>query len=218
MSSSCHAHCAADDDSRFCVCSPQWQCALVPRAQAFGKKKHRVGMPKAKKTKIKPVAGTPTADIVAVYADAVEEAAAEEMEVEQEVERHAKVKDSIKDEEKEVLAEVNEVIKLARAEIAASQVRVREAETALRAEQRRAEERDKRWWAAELREDKENRPPPYLQVERVYKGQIKDLRARLALSEAQRKAAEAESELRWLLLGREEWEHSRTRCKLSGNV
>tara|TARA_B110000046_G_scaffold152490_1_gene161691 strand:+ start:282 stop:809 length:528 start_codon:yes stop_codon:yes gene_type:complete len=175
-------------------------------------------MPKAKKTKIKPVAGTPTADIVAVYADAVEEAAAEEMEVEQEVERHAKVKDSIKDEEKEVLAEVNEVIKLARAEIAASQVRVREAETALRAEQRRAEERDKRWWAAELREDKENRPPPYLQVERVYKGQIKDLRARLALSEAQRKAAEAESELRWLLLGREEWEHSRTRCKLSGNV
>ena len=216
MSSSCHAHCAADDDSRFCVCSPQ--CALVPRAQAFGKKKHRVGMPKAKKTKIKPVAGTPTADIVAVYADAVEEAAAEEMEVEQEVERHAKVKDSIKDEEKEVLAEVNEVIKLARAEIAASQVRVREAETALRAEQRRAEERDKRWWAAELREDKENRPPPYLQVERVYKGQIKDLRARLALSEAQRKAAEAESELRWLLLGREEWEHSRTRCKLSGNV
>ena len=118
-----------------------------------------------------------------------------------------------------MLAEVNEVIKLARAEIAASQVRgVREAETALRAEQRRAEERDKRWWAAELREDKENRPPPYLQVERVYKGQIKDLRARLALSEAQRKAAEAESELRWLLLGREEWEHSRTRCKLSGNV
>ena len=102
--------------------------------------------------------------------------------------------------------------------ITGTAVRVREAETALRAEQRRAEERDKRWWAAELREDKENRPPPYLQVERVYKGQIKDLRARLALSEAQRKAAEAESELRWLLLGREEWEHSRTRCKLSGNV
>ena len=125
-------------------------------------------MPKAKKTKIKQVAGAPTVDIVAVYADAVEEAAAEEMEVDQEVEQHGRVEDSIEDDDKEVLAEVNEVIKLARAEVAASQVRVREAETALRAEQRRAEERDKRWWApgAELREDKENRPPPYLQVER----------------------------------------------------
>jgi hypothetical protein len=175
-------------------------------------------MPKAKKTKIMPVAGAPTVDIVAVYADAVEEAAAEEMEVDQEVEQHGRVEDSIEDDDKEVLAEVNEVIKLARAEVSASKVRVREALTALRAEQRRAEERDKRWWAAELREDRENRPPPYLQVERVHKGQIKDLKARLALSEAQRKAAEAESELRGLLLGREEWEHSRTRCKLSGNA
>ena len=61
-----------------------------------------------------------------------------------------------------------------------------------RKQQRRAEERMKRWDAAERRPEP---PPAYLQLERVYKSQVKELKARLKLSEAQRAAAEANAEL-----------------------
>lgn len=97
-------------------------------------------------------------------------------------------------------------------------MRVRSAEAGVRQEERREEERDRRWWATEQRKEK---PPAYLQLERVYKGMVKGLKARLALAEAQKCTAEAESELRWLLLGREEWEHASPQGmsrKPSGNV
>ena len=51
---------------------------------------------------------------------------------------------------------------------------VRVAEAAQRAEVRRDEERTKRWLAAEAREEP---PPAYLQLERMYKGQVKILEA-----------------------------------------
>ena len=78
-------------------------------------------------------------------------------------------------------------------------------------EKRRAEERDKRWWAAEQRSEP---PPAYLQLERAYKGQVKMLQASLVLSEARREAAEAGERLQECLLMREELAHALTRCKL----
>lgn len=83
---------------------------------------------------------------------------------------------------------------------------------ALRHEKRRAEERDKRWWAAEQRKEK---PPAYLQLERAYKGQVKMLQARLVLSEARQEAAEANARLNRCLFMREELAHALTRCKLA---
>ena len=89
---------------------------------------------------------------------------------------------------------------------------VRKAEAALRNEKRLTEERDKRWWAAEKRDEP---PPAYLQLERAYKGQVKMLQARLALSEAQKGAAEADARLNKCLFMREELAHALTRCKLT---
>ena len=72
--------------------------------------------------------------------------------------------------------------------------------------ERCAEERDKRWWAAEVRTEKDERPPPYLQLERVYKSLVKDLKARLAVSEAKRAEAEARAELNHCLWAKAELE------------
>ena len=113
--------------------------------------------------------------------------------------------------DKAVRQEANKLVKNARADVHAATIDVRKAEAALRHEQRRAEERDKRWWAAEQRDEP---PPAYLQLERAYKGQVKMLQARLALSEARRKAAEAGERLQECLLMREELAHELTRCKL----
>ena len=52
-----------------------------------------------------------------------------------------------------------------------------------RHEQRLAEERERRWWAAERHKEP---PPAYLQLERVYKTIVKGLKAKLELSEARR--------------------------------
>ena len=79
-----------------------------------------------------------------------------------------------------------------RASVKEAAVEVRKAEAALRRERRLDEEREARWWAAERRKEA---PPAYLQLERAYKSQVRDLKARLALSEAQRRAAEAQAEL-----------------------
>ena len=69
---------------------------------------------------------------------------------------------------------------------------VRKAEAGLRREERLAEERGKRWDAAERRKE---RSPAYLQLERAYKSQVALLEARLKLSCAQTRAAEAKAEL-----------------------
>ena len=57
-------------------------------------------------------------------------------------------------------------------------------------------------------------PPAYLQLERAYKGQVKMLQARLALSEAHREVAEADARLNQCLLMREELAHAITQYKL----
>ena len=53
--------------------------------------------------------------------------------------------------DKEARQEANELVKMARADARAAAVDVRKAEAALRHEKRTAEERDKRWEAAERR-------------------------------------------------------------------
>ena len=92
---------------------------------------------------------------------------------------------------------------------------VRKAEAALRHEQRLAEEREKRWWAAERHSEP---PPAYLQLERTYKSKVKDLEARLELSEAQTREAEAKAELQGCLLLQEQLAHARLRDRLCGEV
>ena len=112
---------------------------------------------------------------------------------------------------KEARQEANELVKMARAGARAAAVGVRKAEVALRNEKRTAEERDKRWEAAERRKEP---PPAYLQLERLYKGQVKMLRARLVLSQAQTGTAKAKARMQETLLMREELAHACTRCKL----
>ena len=113
--------------------------------------------------------------------------------------------------DKEARQEATELVNMARAGARAAAVGVRKAEAALRHEKRTAEERDKRWEAAERRKEP---PPAYLQLERLYKGQVKMLRARLLLSQAQTGAAEAKARVQETLLMREELAHACTRCKL----
>ena len=69
---------------------------------------------------------------------------------------------------------------------------MRKAEAELRHEERRKEERMKRWEAAERRPEP---PPAYLQLERLYKSQVKELKAKLKLSEAGRRCAEMQLEV-----------------------
>jgi len=78
------------------------------------------------------------------------------------------------------------------ARVAKCNLEVRKAESALRHEQRLAEERERRWWAAERHKEP---PPAYLQLERVYKSIVKGLKAKLELSEARRVVARAEISL-----------------------
>ena len=95
-------------------------------------------------------------------------------------------------EDKEMQKQAAALTKAARKSLREAAVDVRKAEGALRHEQRLEEEREKRWWAAERRDAP---PPAYLQLERAYKSQVKDLQARLQLSEARRREAEAKAEL-----------------------
>ena len=104
-------------------------------------------------------------------------------------------------------------VKMARASVKEAAVEVRVADAKLRRERRLDEERKKRWWAAERREEA---PPPYLQLERAYKSQVRDLQARLELSEARRREAEAAAELQRCLLLQEQLAHARLRDRLSG--
>ena len=118
-------------------------------------------------------------------------------------------------EEVSMLKEAAAVTKMARASVKESAVEVRVAEVKLRRERRLDEERERRWWAAERREEA---PPAYLQLERAYKSKVRDLEARLEVSEAQRCEAEARAELQGCLLLQEQLAHARLRDRLCGDV
>jgi hypothetical protein len=97
-----------------------------------------------------------------------------------------------KAEERELRKRVKKSTDGARQLVAKCNLEVRKAESALRHEQRLAEERERRWWAAERHKEP---PPAYLQLERVYKSIVKGLKAKLELSEARRVVARAEISL-----------------------
>ena len=157
--------------------------------QGFGKKRSAVGMPRPKKAKVEvpKVFGSGTID-VSTGTTGVEEASASTVAEQDDGTRD----DSLEAQDKELRKQVATLIKMARKNVQEAAVDVRKAEAALRHEQRLDEERTKRWWAAERRKGP---PPAYLQLERAYKSQVRDLQARLKLSEAQRWAAEAGAEL-----------------------
>ena len=110
--------------------------------------------------------------------------------------------------ENEILRkQVIQLVKKARAAVSQAAVGLRKAEAELRHEERRKEERMKRWEAAERRPE---RPPAYLQLERLYKSQVKGLKARLKLAEAGRRHAEMQLEVHNALDIKREFESSRT--------
>ena len=86
---------------------------------------------------------------------------------------------SVSEESKVLRKKVNDLVRKARAAVAQAAVDRRKAEAELRHEERRKEERMKRWEAAERRPEP---PPAYLQLERLYKSQVKGLKAQLKLS------------------------------------
>ena len=109
-------------------------------------------MPKAKKKKVEVVEGWrvrhPDRQSWRPCRGREEESAPTNME-EQEGEPSGQVEDSEKEKDKEALKEINDVIKLARAEVTSTKVRVRAAEAGVRHEQRCAEDRERRRDAAE---------------------------------------------------------------------
>jgi len=166
-------------------------------------------MPRPKKAKVQLVAESGLTESTGITGSMQSEESTAAAHVEQEELTSEEEEEA---DDKEARQEANELVRCARAEVHAAWVSVRKAEAALRHEKRRAEERDKRWWAAEQRKEK---PPAYLQLERAYKGQVKMLQARLVLSEARQEAAEAKARLNECLFMREELAHALTRCKLA---
>ena len=169
-------------------------------------------MPRPKKAKVLPKekSGLPTATAISA-ATAKEEVSPPAL---KEQEQHLE-DDSLEVVDKEMLKEAAAVTKLARASVKEAAVEVRVAEAKLRRERRLEEERERRWWAAERREEP---PPAYLQLERTYKSKVRELEARLEVSEAQRREAEARVELQGCLLLLEQLAHARLRDSLSGEV
>ena len=180
--------------------------------QGFGRKRSAVGMPRPKKTKVEALEDLGPAIIAASTGTTdVEELSASTV-AEQDGRTH---KDSLEAEYKEERQELAAVTKLARAAVQKAAVDVRKAEAALRRERRLDEERGRRWDAAERRQEP---PPAYLQLERAYKSQVKLLQARLELSQAQTRAAEAREEVKGCLLLQEEAAHAYVRAKLRGEA
>jgi hypothetical protein len=114
---------------------------------------------------------------------------------------------SVSEESKVLRKKVNDLVRKARAAVAQAAVDRRKAEAELRHEERRKEERLKRWEAAERRPEP---PPAYLQLERLYKSQVKGLKAQLKLSKACRRHAEMQLEVHNALDIKREFELSRT--------
>ena len=172
-------------------------------------------MPRPKKAKVLPKekSGLPTATAISA-ATAKEEVSPPAL---KEQEQHLE-DDSLEVVDKEMLKEAAAVTKLARASVKEAAVEVRVAEAKLRRERRLEEERERRWWASERRLRREEPPPAYLQLERTYKSKVRELEARLEVSEAQRREAEARVELQGCLLLLEQLAHARLRDSLSGEV
>ena len=182
------------------------------RSQGFGKRSSAVGMPRPKKAKLQydEESGQPSATAITA-ATANEEVTPPALK-EQDAPIHD---DSFEVVDKGILKDAAAVTKMARASVKEAAVEVRVAEAKLRHERRLDEEREQRWWAAERRSEP---PPAHLQLERAYKSQVKDLKARLELSEAQRREVEAGAELQRCLLLQEQLAHARLRDRLCGEV
>ena len=142
------------------------------------------------------------AKLASTGATDVEEASASTVAAQEDQTREDSLEAEYREERKELAA----VAKLARAAAQKAAVDVRKAEAGLRREQRLEEERGRRWDAAERRQEP---PPAYLQLERVYRSQVRLLEARLELSKAETRAAEAWEELQGCLLLQEEAAHVR---------
>ena len=178
--------------------------------QGFGKKRFAVGMPRPKKAKVEaPKSLGPATTTANTGATDVEEASESTVAAQEDQTREDSLEAEYREERKELAA----VAKLARAAAQKAAVDVRKAEAGLRREQRLEEERGRRWDAAERRQEP---PPAYLQLERVYRSQVRLLEARLELSKAETRAAEAWEELQGCLLLQEEAAHAYVRAKLRG--
>jgi len=165
-------------------------------------------MPRPKKKKVEVINGLRPGSLdTSTGATAVEEASASTVD-ENIKEPHV---DSLKAEEKELRLWAKGETAKQRKLVQEYKVHVRKAEAALRHEQRLAEERERRWWAAERHAEP---PPAYLQLERVYKSKVKDLQARLALSEAHRAVSVAETGLQKCLNLELEVKHAHELSKL----
>ena len=178
------------------------------RSQGYGKRRCSVGMPRPKKSKVQALGESRQNENTGVAGDRPADEKGDAAVCEQDEHASEEVEEAS---DKEARQQANELVKMARAGVREAAVSVTVAEAALRHEKRRAEERWKRWEAAEQRAQP---PPAYLQLERVYKGKVKMLQARLALSEARTGAAEAGERLQECLLMREELAHALTRDKL----
>ena len=182
------------------------------RSQGFGKRSSAIGMPRPKKAKLQYSTGIGQPFVAVISAATINEEASPPALKEQDAPTHD---DSFEVVDKAMLKDAATVTKMARASVKEAAVDVRVAEAKLRRERKLDEEREQRWWAAERREEA---PPAYLQLERAYKSQVRDLRARLELSEAQRREVEAGAELQRCLLLQEQLAHARLRDRLCGEV
>ena len=180
--------------------------------QGFGKRSGAIGMPRPKKAKVLPKEVSRMESLPAASAEIT---SSEGDSVSPSLMAEAPSATSFEVVDKAMLKDAATVTKMARASVKEAAVEVRVAEAKLRHERRLDKEREQRWWAAERRSEQ---PPAYLQLERAYKSQVKDLKARLELSEARRREAEARVELQGCLLMQEQLAHARLRDRLCGEV
>ena len=199
------ALCTMKPDFALSECKP-----AVNAPQGFGKRKSQIGNPRPKKSKVIMAEDQRTGATSMATGSSVEE---EESGCNMLDEDDGTSVDSLITEEKELWQSAKKTTADARKQVQELTVLVRKAEAALRHEKRLEEEREKRWWAAERRADK---PPAYLQLERVYKSKVKDLKARLALSNALRRVSDAEVHLHKCLNLEEGLKHTRELRKLCG--
>ena len=174
-------------------------------SQGFGgKRSNAVGMKRPKKAKVA-VANDDehSTSSASTGTPAIEEGSAS-TDIEEDAGSHVDSQETLRKEEKGILTQLRKLVQ-------DSKVLVRKAEAALKHEERLEEEREKRWWSAERRDES---PPAYLQLERAYKSKVKDLKARLALSEAETRVADNETKLQEWLVHLAELKYDRLQEKL----
>ena len=176
-------------------------------SQGFGKRKNMVSTRRPKKKKVEVVAVSEPSALDGDDDDYAADQVAHEPLIEQDAGTSGTRPESPEFNDKEQRKQRAAAVKEARKEAAEARMEVRVAEAAQRAEVRRDEERTKRWLAAEAREEP---PPAYLQLERVYKGQVKILEAAFRVSQACAREGWAEAALQEALLRQEKHAHART--------